>query len=116
MLYELFQWLEANFDFPGAGLWNFISFRAGMGALFSLIISMLFGGRIIRFLRTLQIGEDIRDLGLEGQLEKRNAYNGRRHHHHGNCYSCVTGGQPSKYIYPGDAPGNDLDGNHRIYR
>ncbi len=71
MLYELFQWLEENFDVPGAGLWNFISFRAGMGAVFSLIISMLFGGRIIRFLRTLQIGEDIRDLGLAGQLEKK---------------------------------------------
>ncbi len=71
MLYVLFQWLEENFDIPGAGLWNFISFRAGMGAVFSLIISMLFGGRIIRFLRTLQIGEDIRDLGLAGQLEKK---------------------------------------------
>ncbi len=71
MLYELFKWLEKNYDFTGAGLWQFISFRAGVGMVISLIISMLFGGRIIRFLRNLQIGEDIRDLGLEGQLQKK---------------------------------------------
>jgi phospho-N-acetylmuramoyl-pentapeptide-transferase len=71
MLYDLFQWLEKNYNFPGAGLWSYLSFRAGMGMLFSLIISLIFGGRIIRFLRSLQIGEDIRDLGLEGQLSKK---------------------------------------------
>lgn len=71
MLYQLFQWLEANYDLPGAGLWNFISFRAGMGLIFSLIISLMFGGRIVRFLQKLQIGEEIRDLGLQGQLEKK---------------------------------------------
>ena len=71
MLYQLFQWLEANYDLPGAGLWSFISFRAGMGLIFSLIISLMFGGRIVRFLQKLQIGEEIRDLGLQGQLEKK---------------------------------------------
>ncbi len=71
MLYELFQWLDTRYDLPGAGLWSFITFRAGAGMLVSLIISLIFGGRIIRFLRRLQIGEDIRDLGLEGQLQKR---------------------------------------------
>ena len=71
MLYELFTWLEKNYQFPGASLWQYISFRAGVGMVFSLIISMLFGGRIIRFLRNLQIGEDIRDLGLDGQMQKK---------------------------------------------
>ena len=71
MLYELFIWLEENYNFPGAGLWQYISFRAGAGMVFSLIISMLLGGKIIRFLRSLQIGEDIRDLGLEGQMQKK---------------------------------------------
>lgn len=71
MLYELFTWLEKSYDFPGASLWQYISFRAGTGMVISLIISMVFGGRIIRFLRTLQIGEDIRDLGLEGQMQKK---------------------------------------------
>lgn len=71
MLYELFQWLDKHYDLPGAGLWGYISFRAGSGMLISLIVSLLFGGRIIRFLRKLQIGEDIRDLGLEGQLQKK---------------------------------------------
>ncbi len=71
MLYQLFQWLEQEYKLPGAGLWQFTTFRAGMGMLISLIISMLFGGRIIQFLRNLQIGENIRDLGLEGQMSKK---------------------------------------------
>ena len=70
MLYHLFQWLEKTYELPGAELWNFITFRAGVAIIFSLIISMLFGGRIIRFLQNLQVGETIRDLGLEGQKEK----------------------------------------------
>jgi phospho-N-acetylmuramoyl-pentapeptide-transferase len=71
MLSELFQWLDRQYDLPGAGLWNFISFRAGAGMVLSLFISMIFGKSAIRFLRSLQIGEDIRDLGLEGQLQKK---------------------------------------------
>ncbi|HFA51657.1 MAG TPA: phospho-N-acetylmuramoyl-pentapeptide-transferase [Bacteroidetes bacterium] len=71
MLYELFTWIEENWHWPGASLWGYVSFRAGTGMVFSLIISMLFGGRIIRFLRNLQVGEDIRDLGLEGQMQKK---------------------------------------------
>ena len=71
MLYQLFKWLDQTYDLPGAGLWQFTSFRAGMGLVISLIISMLFGGRIINFLRSLQIGETVRDLGLEGQLSKK---------------------------------------------
>jgi phospho-N-acetylmuramoyl-pentapeptide-transferase len=71
MLYELFQWLNKNYDLPGTGLWGYLSFRAGSGMLISLIISLLFGGRIIRFLRNLQIGETVRDLGLEGQMQKK---------------------------------------------
>jgi len=71
MLYQLFQWLDKTYDLPGAGLWQFTTFRAGIGLVISLIISMLFGGRIINFLRSLQIGETVRDLGLEGQLSKK---------------------------------------------
>ncbi len=71
MLYELFQWIDKHYDLPGTGLWSYISFRAGSGMLISLIISMVFGGRIIHFLRNLQIGEDIRDLGLQGQMQKK---------------------------------------------
>ena len=70
MLYHLFQWLEKTYQIPGAELWNFITFRAGVAIIISLIISMLFGGRIIKFLRNQQVGETIRDLGLEGQKEK----------------------------------------------
>ncbi len=67
MFYYLFELLE---DMPGAGLWKFITFRAGVAIILSLIISLLFGGSIIKKLKKLQIGESIRDLGLEGQKEK----------------------------------------------
>ena len=70
MLYYLFEYLEKTYGSAGAGLWQFITFRAGIAIIFSLIISMVFGGRIIKKLRSFQIGESIRDLGLAGQKEK----------------------------------------------
>jgi phospho-N-acetylmuramoyl-pentapeptide-transferase len=70
MLYYLFKYLD-ELNVPGAGVVEFISFRAAMGVITSLIISMLFGKKIIRKLQRLQIGEEIRDLGLEGQLQKK---------------------------------------------
>jgi phospho-N-acetylmuramoyl-pentapeptide-transferase len=70
MLYYLFHYLD-KFDFPGAGLFNFISFRSAMAILTSLIISTLYGKTIIRKLQKAQIGETIRDLGLEGQMQKK---------------------------------------------
>lgn len=70
MLYYLFSYLD-KLDFPGAGVFNFISFRAAMAMLASLIISIVFGKRIIGMLQKQQIGETIRDLGLEGQMKKQ---------------------------------------------
>ncbi|MCH2233657.1 MAG: phospho-N-acetylmuramoyl-pentapeptide-transferase [Crocinitomicaceae bacterium] len=69
MLYYLFTYLD-ELGFPGAGLFDYISFRAAMAIITSLLISMVFGGRIINYLRKLQIGETVRDLGLEGQKQK----------------------------------------------
>lgn len=69
MLYYLFNYLD-TIDFPGAGLFNYISFRAGMALITSLIISILFGNKLINLLRKMQMGENVRDLGLEGQKEK----------------------------------------------
>lgn len=71
MLYYLFQYLDKTFDFPGAGVFQYISFRAAMALIFSLIISLAFGKRIIEFIRRKQIGETIRELGLQGQSEKK---------------------------------------------
>ncbi len=71
MLYYLFKYLENQFDLFGAGLFQYISFRAVLAALFSLTISLVFGNRLINMLRRLQIGESIRDLGLEGQMQKK---------------------------------------------
>ncbi|MDC3252627.1 phospho-N-acetylmuramoyl-pentapeptide-transferase [Crocinitomicaceae bacterium] len=70
MLYYLFQYLN-EFDFPGAGLFDYISFRAAMALITSLIVSMAFGRRLIGLLQKQQIGETVRDLGLEGQLAKQ---------------------------------------------
>jgi phospho-N-acetylmuramoyl-pentapeptide-transferase len=69
MLYYLFDYLD-KFNFPGAGLFDYISFRAALALISSLIISILFGKRIINLLKKQQIGETVRDLGLTGQLEK----------------------------------------------
>lgn len=71
MFYYLFKYLEEQFDLTGAGLFQYISFRAVLAALVSLTISMIFGGKLINLLRRLQIGESIRDLGLQGQMEKK---------------------------------------------
>lgn len=71
MLYYLFDYLEKVYDLPGAGMFEFISFRAAMSVIFSLIISLIFGKSMIRFLRKKQVGENVRDLGLEGQMEKK---------------------------------------------
>jgi len=71
MLYYLFDFLDKQYDFPGAGVFQYLSFRAAMAAVVSLLIAMVFGKRIIKFLKRHQIGEDIRDLGLQGQIEKK---------------------------------------------
>jgi phospho-N-acetylmuramoyl-pentapeptide-transferase len=71
MLYYLFSYLDKAYDLPGAGMFEFISFRAGMAVITSLIISLLFGKRLINYLKAKQVGESIRDLGLEGQMEKQ---------------------------------------------
>ncbi|WP_235294651.1 phospho-N-acetylmuramoyl-pentapeptide-transferase [Portibacter lacus] len=70
MFYYLFEFLESKFHLPGAGLFTYISFRSGLAILLSLLISLLFGNRIISSLRRLQLGETVRDLGLQGQMEK----------------------------------------------
>ncbi len=70
MFYYLFEYLD-KIDFAGAGLFQYLSFRAGLAAVTSLTVSMIFGKRIINYLQKKQIGEVVRDLGLEGQYEKK---------------------------------------------
>ena len=70
MLYYLFNYLD-TLDFPGAGMFKYVSFRAAVTILLSLIISTVIGRRIIDKLQVLQIGEIVRNLGLEGQLSKK---------------------------------------------
>jgi phospho-N-acetylmuramoyl-pentapeptide-transferase len=71
MLYYLFEYLDKAFDIPGTGVFQYISFRAGMAVIFSLFITMISGRGIIRFLQKKQVGEEVRNLGLEGQMKKQ---------------------------------------------
>jgi phospho-N-acetylmuramoyl-pentapeptide-transferase len=71
MLYYLFNYLDTHLNFPGAGVFQFISFRAAMALITSLLISMVFGRKIIQYLQLKQVGEIIRDLGLAGQMSKQ---------------------------------------------
>lgn len=71
MLYYIFKYLNEVYSMPGAGVFEYLSFRAAMAVITSLIISLLFGNRWINYLNKKQVGETIRDLGLEGQLEKQ---------------------------------------------
>jgi phospho-N-acetylmuramoyl-pentapeptide-transferase len=71
MFYHLFRYLDQAYDFPGSGMFQYISFRAAGAVILALLIAVIFGRSIIDFLRRQQIGEEIRDLGLEGQLQKR---------------------------------------------
>lgn len=70
MLYHLLKYLDSVHDFPGAGLYQYLSFRAALAAIISLLFSLIFGKYIINFLQRKQIGESVRNLGLEGQIQK----------------------------------------------
>lgn len=71
MLYPIFKFLNEHYDMPGAGMFQYISFRSAVAVILALLITIFFGRNIIRALQRHQIGEEIRDLGLEGQLSKR---------------------------------------------
>ncbi len=71
MLYHLFEWIDKYYDFPGSNLYKYVSVRASAAILLSLVIALVFGRRIVDRLRKLQIGETVRDLGLEGQKQKQ---------------------------------------------
>ncbi len=71
MFYYLFDYLDSAYDFPGAGVFQYISFRAAASVITSLVITLLFGKKLINYLRGQQVGETVRDLGLQGQIEKQ---------------------------------------------
>jgi phospho-N-acetylmuramoyl-pentapeptide-transferase len=70
MLYYLFEYLDKTFDLPGAGVFQYITFRSAMALILSLMLSTIFGKKVINFLRNQQVGETVRELGLEGQTQK----------------------------------------------
>ena len=71
MLYHLFDWLKCSFDIPGSGMFNFISFRAACAMIFSLVFALFVGKKIIGILQRKQIGDQVRDLGIEGMIQKK---------------------------------------------
>ena len=70
MLYYIFEYLESEFNLTGASVFQFITFRSASAFILSLLITMIFGKKIINYLRKQQVGETVRDLGLEGQTQK----------------------------------------------
>ena len=71
MLYFLFTWLDQQYNIPGAGVFQYISFRTGMAVILSLFLTTVYGSRLIRILSAKQVGEPVRNLGLEGQMQKQ---------------------------------------------
>ena len=71
MLYYLFTYLDQHYDFPGAGVFQYISFRTGMAVILSLFLTTIYGSRLIKILHAKQVGETVRNLGLEGQMQKQ---------------------------------------------
>jgi phospho-N-acetylmuramoyl-pentapeptide-transferase len=71
MLYYFFTWLQKYYDFPGAGLFQYLTFRIAMAILLSLVIATVYGKRVILILQRKQIGESVRDLGLQGEQQKK---------------------------------------------
>ncbi|MGY8980140.1 MAG: phospho-N-acetylmuramoyl-pentapeptide-transferase [Flavobacteriales bacterium] len=71
MIYYIFEFLENNYNLPGAGVFQYISFRSALAIMTSLLVSLVFGGKIIRFIKKMQIGEDVRKLGLDGEENKK---------------------------------------------
>ena len=71
MLYYLFTYLDQHYDFPGAGVFQYISFRTGMAVILSLFLTTIYGSRLIKMLHAKQVGETVRNLGLEGQMQKQ---------------------------------------------
>ena len=91
MLYYLFDFLDKTYDLPGAGLFQFITFRAALAVITSLLIATVWGKKIIKILQDKQMGETIRDLGLQGQSEKgRNSNNGWLDYYFSHTGSCIV--------------------------
>jgi len=101
MLYQLFTWLNQEFNVPGAGMFEFLTFRIAMAVLLSLIIATVFGKKIIEFLQKKQIGETVRELGLQGEQQKKRYTNHGRYHYfvkHFNSNLIIC--QSRQGIYP----------------
>lgn len=71
MFFYLFEYLDLHYNIPGTGVFQYISFRSGMAVIFSLLIALIFGKKIINYLQRKQVGEEVRNLGLEGQMKKQ---------------------------------------------
>src|ERR1700733_1785321 len=71
MFYYLFNWLNKNYSIPGGGVFQYITFRTAMAVIFSLFITTVYGRRLIDYIRYKQVGETVRNLGLEGQMQKQ---------------------------------------------
>jgi hypothetical protein len=116
MLYYLFEYLREAFQLPGANVFQYITFRAAMAVITSLLISLVFGKKLIEILRKKQVGESIRDLGLDGQMEKkRYTNNGGYYHYRIYPYTRIALYQTQQHLYNSYDIFNYLVGYYRFY-
>ena len=107
MLYYLFNYLD-QLDFPGAGMFKYVSFRSALALILSLFISTAIGRRIIDKLQMLQIGETVRNLGLEGQMSKKGTPTMGGHHYHCDCGADLALCEADQYLCDPDAGDDHL--------
>ena len=116
MLYYLFQYLESSFDFPGARLFSYISFRSGVAFILALFIATIIGRRIINKLQILQIGELVRDLRVgRTNVQERHAYDGWDYHYYRYIDTLFVGRETGKYLHDIDVDYDRLAGSHRFF-
>ena len=116
MLYHLFAWLaKEGFRFPGIGLFQFITFRVLLAMILSLVITTVYGKKLIKYLQKKQLGESVRDLGLAGTREKRNTNDGWYHYHSCDIDTNPFIGQPGQSIYTPHVIVYGLAGCHWVY-
>ena len=117
MLYYLFDLLERNIPTPGAGLFQFLSFRAAVAALISLLLSTLLGNESSTFLKSSANWREYSRFGISWANEKSRHANHGRDYHHSNCdYPSVAHGQAREYLHPTLVVYYPLDGSYRLYR
>ena len=115
MLYYLFEYLDKTYDVPGAGLFNFITFRAILAVILSLFIATVYGKKIIKYLQKKQVGIHPRSWFGRSKRKSWNTNNGWNHHYSRYTDSCIALREAGKYLRDSSDSYHTMDGSHRFY-